>query len=204
MSCLRKAGWIFALVCAAIMVGGSGSDIIGAESAEDLIGIADKIKNENPGIALEFWREGTKNEYKPGEEIVFGFTADKDCYVAIIDMGTSGKTTILFPNKWQTDNKAEKGKSYTIPPKDSKYALKVNGPAGLEKVKVLACVDPILGEVSSLQDELKKPVAQSEGGEAFLTMKNPALVLKDIAAVLKDIDPKKWATVEMSFDVVEK
>lgn len=180
-----------------------GMDSAQGEEVQDIVAIAEQIKNAAPGIQLKFWKEGQNKEFRIGEEVIFGFSADKECYVAVIDLGTSGNVTLLFPNKWHTNNKAEKGVEYSIPPKKSDYLLKVQGPAGTERVKVVACLDPIFTKVESLQEEIKTPVGDSSpGGSAFLSMKRPRIVLKDIAATLAKVDPSRWAASEVAFDIV--
>ena len=194
--------WIAATLCFLGVWCWSGS--VRADPVTELIDLSNKIQNETPGIGFQMWTEGEKTTYQVSDPVVFGFTADRDCYLAVINIGTSGQTTLLFPNKWHPDNKVENGKTYRIPPEGSDYAFKVMGPAGTERVKVIACVEPILGNVQSLQQELKTPVEQSAGGGGtFLTMKNPGLVLKDIGFALNRTDPTKWATVDMEFPVVE-
>jgi len=175
-----------------------------ADQLAELLALANKIQNETPGIGFELWTEGDKTSYQVSEPVVFGFKADKECYLAVINVGTSGQTTLIFPNKWHPDNKVEKEKTYRIPPEGSEYAFKLMGPPGNERIKVIASVEPILANIQSLQQELRTPVEQSgSGGGTFLTMKNPGLVLKDIGFALAGLDPAKWATVEMSFPVVE-
>jgi hypothetical protein len=193
--------WIAATLLLFAVFATSGS--VWAQSVSELIAIADKIQNDAPGIIFEVWTEGEKNTYEISESVVFGFKADKDCYVAVMNLGTSGQTRMIFPNKWNPDNKVEKGKEYRIPPQGSEYAFKLMGPPGNERVKVIASVEPVLANVQSLQQELRTPVEQSGSpGGTFLTMKNPGLVLKDIGVALNAIDPSKWATVELAFPVV--
>jgi hypothetical protein len=174
-----------------------------ADPVAELIALANKIQNETPGIVFELWTEGDKTTFQVSEPVVFGFKADKDCYLAMINVGTSGQTTLLFPNKWHPDNKITKEKTYRIPPEGSDYAFKLMGPPGNERIKVIASLEPILANVQSLQQELRTPVEQSgSGGGTFLTMKNPSLVLKDIGFAFAGVDPGKWATLEMAFPVV--
>ncbi|MFH0958508.1 MAG: DUF4384 domain-containing protein [Pseudomonadota bacterium] len=173
-----------------------------AYTAEELLKLTTQIKNENPGIKFDIKTD--KDEYKVGEDVVIRFKADKDCYVALIDVGTSGKTIILFPNKWHSDNKIEKDKTYTIPPLGSDFAYKVLPPAGEEHIKAIASVDPVLSKIASLQEELKQPIeTKPEKGQVFLSMKDPGLVLKDIGIVFQKLDPSKWATKEYTLKIVD-
>lgn len=170
-----------------------------AADLAELVALADKLKTENPGIQLTLATD--KAEYQTGEKVAFEFTADKDCHLALIDIGTSGKTIILFPNKWHKENKIEKGKTYKIPPDGADFAYKVEGPVGTERIKAIACLEPLLFSVESLQQELKTPLEQSPAtGGTFLSMKDPAMVLKDIGVVMAK-DPTKWSTLELQFKV---
>jgi Domain of unknown function (DUF4384) len=176
-----------------------------AYTMEDLLKLTRQIQNENPGI--DFKIRTDKEGYKLGEDVAIEFMSDKDCYLALIDVGTSGKTLVLFPNKWHPDNKIEKGKIYKIPPPGSNFSFKVMGPAGEEHIKAIASLDQVLSKIDSLQAELKQPVQTqpekgvTSPGEVFLSMKDPGVVLKDIGVVFKQLDPSKWATAELSFKI---
>ncbi len=173
-----------------------------AYTLDDLLKLTSQIKNENPGIKFEIKTD--KDEYKVGEDVVIQFKADKDCYLALIDIGTSGKTIILFPNKWHPDNKIEKDKTYTIPPLGSNFSYRVMVPTGVEHIKALASVDPVLSKVDSLQEELKQPIeTKPEKGQVFLSMKDPGVVLKDIGIEFQKLDPSKWATKEYTFKIAD-
>ena len=128
----------------------------------------------------------------------------------MIDIGTSGRAIILFPNRWHPDNKIEKDKTYMIPPKGSDFSYKVQGPVGVERIKAIACVDKVLEKVESLQEELRVPLpAQTDTpqkpsqGQVFLSMKDPGAVLKDIGIVFSKVDPSKWSTVELTFKIAD-
>lgn len=171
-------------------------------STEELLKLSNQIQNENPGIKLEIKTD--KAEYSIGEDVVFQFKADKDCYVALLDIGSSGKTIVLFPNKWHVENRIEKDRIYNIPPLGSNFTYRVMPPVGTERIKVLASLDPVLSKIQSLQEELKQPIETGpEKGQVFLSMKNPSVVMKDIGVAFQKIDHSKWATKEYSFKIVE-
>jgi hypothetical protein len=198
----QKLGFIVVMV--ALFGMALSSPVLCQSSVEDLVTLANKIQNEAPGIGFEIWTEGDKTAYQVQDQVVFGFKADKDCYLALINIGTSGKVTLLFPNKWHSENKVEKDKAYKIPADGSDFVYRVVGPAGLERVKAVACLEPILMDVKSIQDELRRPLEQDPaGGGAFLSMKQPEMVLKDIALAFSKVDTKKWATTELTFKVAD-
>ena len=72
-----------------------------------------------------------------GDEICFGVQSNLDCYILLINEGTSGELTILFPNNFEMDNKIKAGVPYWYPNPDSKYVLQLNPPAGYEKVRAI-------------------------------------------------------------------
>lgn len=178
-----------------------------AYNLDDLLKLSAQIQNQSPGIDLKLKTE--KTEYAIGEDVVMEFQADKDCYLALIDIGTSGRTIFLFPNKWQPENRVEKDKTYRIPPIGSDFSFRVLAPTGMEHIKVLACLDPVLSKIESLQQELKQPIettpqsGQASTGQVFLSMKDPGIVLKDIGLTFQKLDPSRWATKQISFKIVE-
>src|SRR3972149_5594020 len=53
-------------------------------------------------LNVKVWTDKTK--YRIGEPVTFYFTADQDCYITLLDQGTSGTLRVLFPNPYQQDN----------------------------------------------------------------------------------------------------
>jgi len=194
----KAAKWISVASAGTLLVI-LASGFIYADQAGDLVVLADKIHNHTPGINFTITTE--KFAYNISDPIFFTLTADRDCYVAVVDIGASGKATLLFPNKWHPDNKIEKGKVYRIPPEGSDFAYRVTGQVGTEHVKVIASLDQVMTNVRSLQQEIKTPTEKGAG--TFLTMKSPELVLKDIRVAFSGIKPSRWAAGELKFQVME-
>jgi hypothetical protein len=196
----RSAMVGLAAVLLCIMLAALGSNRADAAEVDRILALAEKIKNEASDIDVKLWTD--KEKYQVSDKVVFGFTADKDCYLCIINIGTSGNATLLFPNKWQPSNKVEKDKEHSIPPEGSEYTFKVMGPVGTERIKVIASSEPILENVASLQKELKAPAEEASGSDMpFLILKNPQAVFKDIGIALAQSDTSKWATVDLTFTV---
>lgn len=177
-----------------------------AYSLEELLSVSEQIQNNSPGIRFEL--RADKSTYSVGDPVVFNFKADKDCYLVLIDIGTSGRTIILFPNRWHPDNRIEQGKVYRIPPSGSEYGYRVEGPAGVERVKAIASLDPALSRIQSLQGELRIPpqapptnVQAVAVAQVFVTIRDPLTVMKDIGVEFSKIDPSKWATATLKFNV---
>ncbi len=44
------------------------------------------------------------DNYRIGETISFSIKSEQDCYLTVLNKGTTGKTTVLFPNAFHPDN----------------------------------------------------------------------------------------------------
>ncbi len=164
---------------------------IWAAGTKDIVADAQNIQNTTKPFKVELLTAEGKTSYNVGEQINFVFKTDKDCYLTLIDIGTSGKVTQLFPNKWHESNKVEKGKEYRVPPLNSGFVFKVEGPNGMEFVKAIATLAPM--------KSLEK--AEIKGSGNFSEILQPQAVLKDISAELAAQDVKSWTEAEIAFTI---
>jgi len=160
-----------------------------ANDAKDIVAEAQKIQNSAKPFKIELWTDEGKAAYKVGDKVNFLFKTEKDCYVTLIDIGTSGKVTKLFPNKWHESNKVDSGKTYRIPPVDSGFVFKVEGPDGMEFVKAIATLDPIKC--------MDKAEVKSKGN--FEEFQQPKAFIKDIEMELAGQDSQRWSDTDVSF-----
>lgn len=80
--------------------------------------------------------------YYLGDSVKFFVKANKDCYITLLDIGTTGKTHVIFPNDFQRTNFVKAGQVLAIPHqvKDN-FDFKVTGKRGNEVVKVIATME---------------------------------------------------------------
>ncbi|HDD35810.1 MAG TPA: DUF4384 domain-containing protein [Candidatus Desulfofervidus auxilii] len=153
-----------------------------------------EIKNPESGFKVELWTDREDATYKVGDEIVFYFKTNKDCRLTLLNVGTSGKTHIIFPNKYQKDDLVKAGKVYRVPAKDARWVFKAEGPAGIDLVKAIATLE----KVALVDKEDLKPAG------AVQEVKKPQSELaKDIAISLKPVNEKRWAEAEKIINVIE-
>jgi len=128
--------------------------------------------------------------YKIGDKINLYFNSERDCYLTLMNYGTSGKLTILLPNAIHQDNFIKGGRTYAIPGDEYPFDYELSGPAGTEKIKAIATTQKL-----NLIDLSYK------AGEIFPTSKAAA---KDISVVAKKIENTKgWAEAECEMTVIE-
>jgi hypothetical protein len=78
-----------------------------------------------------------------GEKIIFQVTASEDCYIYVIDIGTTGRTTILFPNRFSASNRLRARWPLILPTSNDPYEFVLSGVSGREVVQVVALDCPV-------------------------------------------------------------
>jgi hypothetical protein len=111
------------------------------------------LDNPAPPFGVAIWAqrggEGTTEpqklvQAKVGDLLTFSFKAERDCYLTLIDLGTSGKITVLFPNQYQPNGFVKAGQVYQTGTRGVlPFRIRATGPAGRELVKVIATVDSL-------------------------------------------------------------
>lgn len=71
-----------------------------------------------------------------GTKLRLEVTVDSPSYLYVLNIGTSGSTTMLLPNKFETDNFFQANQTYHFPGRN--YGFGIQGPAGKEVIQVMA------------------------------------------------------------------
>lgn len=166
------------------------------------------ISNPAGGFSVELWTapapadgardvavtaKKKKADYRTGQKIVVGFRATQDCYLTLLNLGTSGRLTVLFPNSLHPDNFIQAGRDYRIPESGDDFEYELQGPAGVEKLKAVATLKKIVLLESNFAPD----------GSLFRTV-DAACGARDIGVVQKKVAavPKtEWAESACEFSV---
>ncbi|MBI4651062.1 DUF4384 domain-containing protein, partial [Candidatus Desantisbacteria bacterium] len=98
-----------------------------------------KREEKTSDLNIKVWTD--KKEYKIGDPLTIYFKSNKNCYVTLFDIGTSGKINILFPNSFYKDNVINADVTYSIPGDFLGFKIELLGPAGIERIKIAATID---------------------------------------------------------------
>ncbi len=94
------------------------------EKSGDVAALLSIGKTGPDSIPLKVWTNMPEGRAaKVGERIVIHFKADRDCYVVVATVSSTGSVTIIFPNRERPNNRVEGGKEYTLFGKDSRLKL---------------------------------------------------------------------------------
>jgi hypothetical protein len=132
-------------------------------------------------------------EYRIGDRIIVHFRATRDCYLTLLNVGTSGKLAVLFPNGLVRDNAVVANRSYEIPGKQYGFDYELQGPPGVERLKAIATAE----RVELLESHF------APDGSLFRSLE-PSAAARDIAIVKRRIDAlpiKEWAEATCEFRV---
>lgn len=147
------------------------------------------------GIQVTAWVDHEDNTYAFGENVVLSVKTNQDAYLTIVDVGTSGRVHIIFPNRFQADNRIRAGQAIQVPDPRADFDFQVNGPAGTELIKVIASPDPTPLFRAS----------QTEPAGPFKALKAPAsTVAKDLAVVLREPRHRQWDTYNKIIRIVPR
>lgn len=139
------------------------------------------------GLKVTAWVDHPDKTYVFGEHVVLNVKTDQDAYVTVLDVGTSGKVHIIFPNRYQRDNRVAAGQVVQIPDPRAGFAFQVQGPAGSELIKVIATQ----GQQPLFADDSTEPAGP------YKALKAPApAVAKDLVVTLRERYGNQWAEHE--------
>ena len=145
----------------------------------------ERVKPPQSDLRVEAWTDRT--DYKPGEILNLFVKTNMDAHVWVVDVGTSGKVHILFPNKFQTSNKVLAHQVVQIPGADANWRIKVGGPPGQELIKVIA---------TTKADAIIDPTKLAELGSIYQYRDTAQSLTRDLGAVFANPQGGISATLE--------
>ncbi len=128
-------------------------------------------------------KQNTEKTYRTGDKINLYFRSEKDCYLTLLNYGTSGKLTVLFPNALFKDNFIKGNRVYAIPGEVYPFDYILSGPPGAEKIKAIAATHKFNLIDLTFQE-----------GEIFSTSKSAT---RDICVAAKKIESADSSSFEI-------
>jgi hypothetical protein len=119
--------------------GGTVHHLNGGTEADALAILGNLPRHSGFGIRLELNHDD--GVYDKGDSLRVRVTPDRDCNLKLIDVGSSGEATIVFPNRAQRRAHVERDETVVIPAEGSDVAYKVRGPGGLEELVAVCRAD---------------------------------------------------------------
>ncbi len=146
------------------------------------------VENSRAPFSVKVWTD--KNQFRIGEPVTFYFRADRDCYITLLDQGTSGALRVIFPNPYQRDNFIRARKTYAVPDPATSYEIRVDGPPGIERVKAIASLNRLQfpGEISDTFFEVDP---------------QDSTLIRDLTLSVKRLSEQQWTQGHLELDIVD-
>jgi len=140
-----------AVGCAAVAVAAAGS--AAAQKSEDLKTGRDVLSVEQQSIAnvpvpasdlrVQVWLDRPDGQYALGDTMKLWVQPSKTAYLTVLNVGTTGKVTVLYPNAREGASPVTANQTVQIPAPNAPYSLRLDGPPGTELIKVFASSQPL-------------------------------------------------------------
>jgi hypothetical protein len=79
--------------------------------------------------------------YQDGDQMVIVVKANKDCFVKVFMTTADGKTLLIFPNRYDLDNRLLAGKARLLGAEGDRFKFNITAPYGIETLKVIAATE---------------------------------------------------------------
>lgn len=135
-------------------------------------------------LRITAWVDHSSNTYRPGDIVTLSVKANQDAYLTILDVGTSGRVHMIFPNRFQRDNRIRAGQIIQVPSDDADFDFQVSGPVGSELVKIIATQYP---------NPLFEPDTLEPVGPYRALTRDAPTIARDLSVVLRDQQHNQWA-----------
>jgi hypothetical protein len=93
------------------------------------------------GFSIRLWTN--QKEYRLGDKIRFYFRSERDCYLNLVDVTSTGEIRLIFPNRFHSNSFIKGGRTYRIPGDDYGFSFEVEPPVGRERVFAIASTHPL-------------------------------------------------------------
>ena len=103
---------------------------------------APAISPSGERLSVVAWVDHADNTYAVGETVRLFVKANKDAWITVLNVGPSGRATVLFPNAHQPETRVAAGRVVEVPAAGSGASIRATGPAGRELIKVIASTSP--------------------------------------------------------------
>jgi hypothetical protein len=98
---------------------------------------------EQSHVPVTAWTDRPDATYRIGEPVTISVRPERDAHITVINIGTSGRATVLFPNTIQPDSRVRAGQTISLGAPGAGYNIVPQGPAGVELVQVIATTRPL-------------------------------------------------------------
>jgi len=148
-------------------------------------------------LKVSTWVNRQDALYVPGDKVQIYFKASQSAYVTVLNVDAEGNTTVLFPNRFASNNRVKGGAVIKLPADGAAYDLQVGKPYGSNLIKVIATTD----KAGIVPQNAQRAIE----GTAFNEVTSSVQELsRSIQVVVNQKPQAKWAMAEFPIGVVAR
>ncbi|PRH84075.1 hypothetical protein C5L14_28790 [Labrys okinawensis] len=147
----------FEQLFAKFVEGATEDRVLDTSKLEGAQAVAPPIDKPASGGSFDLQLTSDKSAYNIGDKAVLQVVSTRDCNLFVVNVDKMGTGTIIFPNKFQTENAVRAGERVVLGGSGSKFAFKLRDP-GQEKVVAVCRVG---NATRSIAGTTVDPVANS-------------------------------------------
>ena len=102
-----------------------------------------ELDNPAPTFELDFGFNSDDNSFGLGDLVEFHVRSERAGYLTIVDLGTDGSVTVLFPNELDASNRIEPGQAFVLPTPAMRMEFRATPPAGRGIVRAFLTDRPL-------------------------------------------------------------
>jgi hypothetical protein len=136
----------------AVIGGAVGGSLARAETPEEMA--RDLVPAQKPmfelggigpdaGFAVDAWVDRPERIYAVGQQLKVFVRPKQTAYITVMNVGTSGRVAVIFPNFHQRDMQVQAGRIVAIPADGASWKIDIAGPPGIEVIKIIASKAPL-------------------------------------------------------------
>jgi hypothetical protein len=95
------------------------------------------------GLAIDAWVDRPERIYAVGQQLKVFVRPKQTAYITVMNVGTSGRVAVIFPNFYQRDMQVPAGQTVAIPADGASWTIGIAGPPGIEVIKIIASKGPL-------------------------------------------------------------
>ncbi len=114
-----------------------------AEPVETRAVVIEEIRNEKPQFLVRINVDHPSRLYRVGDTMGVTVTSEKSGYLYVVYVDAMGTSSLLFPNKYQTDNRIQARNAVAVPASGDKFRLRVKEPVGKELIGAIVTQEPL-------------------------------------------------------------
>lgn len=160
------------------------------------------IENPRQPFAVELTVHGARTEFADGDPVVFRVRSERSGYLTLIDLGTNGTVTVLFPNPWIQSSEIPANVEVRIPDETMHFDFQASLPSGRGLVKAIVTEVPL--ELPSYPSQFLSSEAGAQLARGIrAALEGATTSVRDIKVVPKEgqILSGSWASALTTYRV---